>query len=235
VHYISTNGIFPEGKHDVYMEDCDIGPFADRLTIGYDQAKWVAEKLVWEAASRNMPVCVYRPGNIGHHSHTGAANPNDFQTMLINACRKVGWAPDNHTWAFEITPVDFLVKAIVAFSKVPAQFGRVFNVVQPCPTSARAVFDLLLELGGVLGYVPVDEWKSRLMAKGQEKKDHILSVLTQSLDDVERYLKDRNRYDCSSFKQALAAHGLEWPMTDAQYFMKIVTTTSRQRPSGPGR
>ena len=124
---------------------------------------------------------------------------------------------------------------MVALAKEPLHFGRVFNVVQPHPVSSRAVFDLLLELGLVSGYVPVDEWKVRLMDKGQAEKDHILSVLTQSLDDVERYLKDRNRYDCSSFKQALSAHGLEWPMTDAQYFMKIVTTTSRQRPSGPGR
>lgn len=102
-----------------------------------------------------MTVCLYRPGNIGHHSVTCASNPNDFQSMIIDACMKVECAPDKDKWAFEITPVDFLVKSIVLFASKPSHFGQVFNVVQNDTVPARTVFDLLLEMNSYLIMYPL--------------------------------------------------------------------------------
>jgi thioester reductase-like protein len=211
IHYISTNGIFPGKDKTIYLENSDIDSFADKLENGYGQAKWVAEKLIWEAVSRKIPVCLYRPGNIGHHSLTGAANPNDFQTMIIDACRKVNCAPKQDSWSFEITPVDFLVKSIAIFAEISSHFGKVYNVVQNNPVSARIIFDLLLDMDVISGYVSIDEWKSRLVKKAAEANDNILNVLAQSLDEAELYLKDTGIYDCSQFERALSVHNLHRP------------------------
>jgi len=221
IHYISTNGIFPGEDKTIYLENSDIDAFVDKLKNGYEQAKWVAEKLVWEAVSREIPVCLYRPGNIGHHGHTGAANPNDFQTMIIDACTKVNCAPKKDSWFFEITPIDFLVKAIAAFAGKTSHFGQVYNVVQNNPVPAHAVFDRLLDMGVISDYVSIDEWKSRLINKAEDENDYILTVLSQSLDDVELYLKDNNSYDCSGFERALSTHDLQRPTIDSEYFMKL--------------
>jgi amino acid adenylation domain-containing protein/thioester reductase-like protein len=224
IHYISTNGIFAGEDQATYLENSDIDSYADHLTNGYGQAKWVAEKLVWEAVSRGLPVCLYRPGNIGHHSVTGVTNPSDFQSMIVDACAQVNCAPDMSTWAFELTPVDFLVKSIVLFAGNPSNFSQVFNIVQNDPMPARVAFDLLLETKLISEYVSFDEWKSRLYAQAEKEGDYILNVLAQSLVDVEMYLKDESIYDCSRYENCLAEHDIQRPLTDADYFKKLIDT-----------
>jgi amino acid adenylation domain-containing protein/thioester reductase-like protein len=224
IHYISTNGIFAGKDKEAYLENSDIDSYADHLTNGYGQAKWVAEKLVWEAVSRGLPVCLYRPGNIGHHSVTGVTNPSDFQSMIVDACTKVDCVPAKRNWAFELTPIDFLVKSIVLFAGNPSNFGQVFNIVQSDPMSAGKVFDLLFEMKRVSDYVSFDEWKSRLYAKAETAGDYILNLLAQSLEDVEMYLNDESIYDCTRFENCLTEHGSKRPPTDADYFKKLIDT-----------
>jgi amino acid adenylation domain-containing protein/thioester reductase-like protein len=222
IHYISTNGIFPGEHKTVYLENSNIDSFADHLENGYGQAKWVSEKLVWEAVSRGLPVCLYRPGNIGHHSITGASNPNDFISMIFDACMKLKCAPDEDKWVFELSPVDFLVKSIVQFASNPSHFGQVFNVVQNDPVPARTVFDMLLEMKLITEYISVDEWKMRLHTKAKKEDDHLLNVLAQSLDDVAIYLNDGSIYDCSRFEKTLSKYCLQRPLTDPEYFEKLL-------------
>jgi amino acid adenylation domain-containing protein/thioester reductase-like protein len=225
IHYISTNGIFPGERKTAYLENSNIDSFADHLENGYGQAKWVAEKLVWEAVSRGLPVCLYRPGNIGHHSITGASNPNDFISMIFDACMKLKCAPDEDKWAFEMSPVDFLVKSIVQFASKPSHFGQVFNVVQNDPAPARTVFDMLNEMKLISEYISVDEWKVRLHKKAEKEGDYLLNVLAQSLDDVAMYLNDESIYDCSRFEETLAKYCLQRPPTDPDYFKKFLNAT----------
>ena len=222
IHYVSTNGIFPGEHKRAYSENSNIDSFADHLENGYGQAKWVAEKLVWEAVSRGLPVCLYRPGNIGHHSITGVSNPNDFISMIIDACMKLKCAPDEDKWAFEMSPVDFLVKSMVLFASEPTHFGQVFNVVQNDPVPARLVFDMLLEMKLISKYVSIDKWKTRLYTKAKKEGDYLLNVLAQSLDDVAMFLNDESIYDCSRFENALSKYFLQRPHTDPDYFKKML-------------
>jgi len=224
VHYVSTNGVFPGNDSDPYLENREISAFAERLEGGYGPAKWVAEMLVWQAVDRNLPVCIYRPGNIGHHSQTGVVNPNDFQFMIVDACKKLGSAPTNKPWAFEMTPVDFLARSIVQFARQPT-FGQVYNVVQANPTPAKAVFDILAEKGHIAKFVTVAEWKQNLQAKSEQNGDYILNVLAESLDDVEPYLLDDSRYDRRNFDQTVTKHGIPETVADIAYFRTFINTT----------
>ncbi len=92
VHHVSTNGIFAPGT-PLCGEDADLDALAEAREDGYGQSKWVAEKLVWQAAERGLPVTVYRPGNISGHSTDGASNPRDFQGALIAESLRLGLAP----------------------------------------------------------------------------------------------------------------------------------------------
>ena len=154
VQYISSNGVFPGGDDTPYMENSRVEGFLDRMEGGYNQAKWVAERLVWSAVSRGLPVCIYRPGNIGHHSGTGRVNPNDFQSQIINACARSGYAPLAPDWRFEMTPVDFLANAIAKFSDDPAHLGKVYNVVQQDPVTAESVFAHMRDSGYEMDRIP---------------------------------------------------------------------------------
>ena len=222
IQYISSNGVFPGGDDAPYLENKQIDGFVDRMEGGYNQAKWVAERLVWSAISRGLPVCIFRPGNIGHHSSTGVVNPNDFQSLIIKACARSGWAPSAPDWLFEMTPVDFLVTAITKISDDPAHLGKVYNVVQQNPVPADHIFTYMERNGYVTERVPFGDWKSRLQATADRENDMELKVLLQSLDSVEPYLTDASVYDTSQFSEALSQIGLPAPTVDVDYVTKFL-------------
>ena len=217
MQYISSNGVFPGGDDTPYLENSEIDDFVDRMEGGYNQAKWVAERLVWTAVSRGLPVCLYRPGNIGHHSGTGTLNPNDFLSLIIKACARLGSAPNTPDWFFEMTPVDFLVSAIAKISDDARHFGRVYNVVQQQPVPASQVFARMESGGHVSEIVDLEEWKSRLGTTADQEDDIELKLLVRSLDSVEGYLSDTSAYDISRLNEVLAEIGMTMPSVDADY------------------
>ena len=222
VQHISSNGVFPGGDDTPYMENDRIEGFVDRMEGGYNQAKWVAERLVWSAVSRGLPVCIYRPGNIGHHSGTGTVNPNDFQTQIIEACTRSGYAPLAPDWRFEMTPVDFLVSAIAKFSDDPAHLGKVYNVVQQDAVTAESVFAHLQNRGYEMERVSLGEWKSRLQEVADREDDLELGELMRYLESVEGYLSDTSRYDISRFSEALGEIGMTMPTVDVEYVTRFL-------------
>ena len=222
IQFISSNGIFPGGDDFPYLENNAIDGFVDRMEGGYNQAKWVAERLVWSAVSRGLPVCVFRPGNIGHHSGTGTANPNDFLSLIIKACARLGCAPLAPNWFFEMTPVDFLVKAITKISDDPSHLGKVYNVVQQAPVPADQVFAYMENHGYVGDRAQLGDWKSRLGMMADRDDDMELKVLIRSLESVEPYLSDTSVYDISRFSEALSKIGLEMPAVDVDYVTRFL-------------
>ena len=222
IQYISSNGIFPGGDDNPYLENSDIDGFVDRMEGGYNQAKWVAERLVWSAVSRGLPVCIFRPGNIGHHSGTGTVNSNDFLSLIIKACARLGCAPLAPEWFFEMTPVDFLVKAITKISDDPRHLGRVYNVVQQAPVPADEVFAFMENHGYVADRAQLGDWKSRLDTMANRDDDMELKVLIRSLESVEPYLSDTSVYDIGRFSEALSEIGLGMPAVDVDYVTKFL-------------
>jgi thioester reductase-like protein len=219
LHYISTNGIFPGG--DTYYENADIDRYLPDLGNGYGQSKWVAEKLVQEAHLRGLPVFVYRPGNIGHHSRTGAANPNDFQTLMIRGCLATRCAPEAPEWNFEMTPVDFLTDALVAFAQSPTEVARTFHIVQHPTVPADAVFSRLKTDGFIDGIVSFPEWLEAVRRVARENEDSQLEVLVNSLDDVAGYLTDQSRYHNEKFHASLDRCKLGRPQADLNYYAML--------------
>ena len=222
IQYISSNGIFPGGDDTPYLENSEIDGFMDRMKGGYNQAKWVAERLVWSAASRGLPVCIFRPGNIGHHRGAAMVNPHDFLSSIIKACARLGCAPLAPEWFFEMTPVDFLVSAITRISDGPRHLGMVYNVVQQDPLPADQVFAYMEHQGYVSDRAQLGDWKSRLGTMADRDEDMELKVLVRSLEAVEPYLSDTSVYDISRFSEALSEIGLGMPAVDVEYVTKFL-------------
>ena len=217
LQYISSNGVFPGGDPTPYLENNEIDSWVDRMEGGYNQSKWVAERLVWHAVSRGLPVSMYRPGNIGHHSGTGTGNPNDFLLLILKACARLSSAPHAPDWYFEMTPVDFLVSAISRIADDPNHLGRVYNVVHQDPVPADEVFGLMERNGHITEQVPLTEWKSKLQETADQDDDLELKMLLRSLDSVEPYLSDTSVYDISKFTEAISQYGFTMPNVGADY------------------
>ena len=134
VHHVSTNGIFPPGN-GLCEEDTDLDELAEAREDGYGQSKWVAEKLVREAAGRGLPVSVYRPGNVSGHSETGASNPRDLLGAVIVESMRLGCAPEIEGWRMEMTPVDFVAAAILHLASETAAQGGTYHLANPEPSA----------------------------------------------------------------------------------------------------
>lgn len=113
---------------------------------GYAQAKWVTEMLVWATAkSCGVPVCVYRPGNIGPRSFDGAGCEGDGTMALALATCAGGWTSDmriGERWRLWWTPADAVARAIATVAAIEGEgdvwANRAFHVdpVNPLPASA---------------------------------------------------------------------------------------------------
>ena len=63
LHYISSLSVFGASTETIGSETAPLPPLAE-VHGGYSQSKWVSEKLVALAASRGVPICVHRPGEL---------------------------------------------------------------------------------------------------------------------------------------------------------------------------
>ncbi|RDW58950.1 non-ribosomal peptide synthetase [Aspergillus mulundensis] len=160
VQYVSTNGVLPPSGEKGWSEDTmlDMADVPTKLLDGYGQTKWVAEQLALEAGRRGIPVKVHRIGTVSGHSQTGAANAWDLLTALMVESIKLGKYPDVEGWRAEMTPVDFVSKAIIHLANQTSVDHSVFHIGDPAPVNTKSVFEDLKVLGYPTEPLPWDEW-----------------------------------------------------------------------------
>ncbi|KAI9926198.1 hypothetical protein MW887_004661 [Aspergillus wentii] len=167
VQYVSTNGVLPPSGEKGWPEDTmlPVDDVPTKLLDGYGHSKWVAEQLVLEAGRRGLPVKIHRAGTISGHSLTGAANAWDLLSALFVESIKLGYAPDVEGWRAEMTPVDFVSKAIIHLASQTHAEQTIFHLGDPDPVSTRTVFECLTELGYPTQPLGWDEWVALWTAK----------------------------------------------------------------------
>jgi amino acid adenylation domain-containing protein/thioester reductase-like protein len=209
-HFVSTDGIFPPNA-GLCAEDADLDSLADAREDGYGRSKWVAEKLVREAATRGLPAYVYRPGFISGHSQTGASNPRDLIVAVLSESLRLGAAPEVEGWRMDLTPVDFVAAAILGIAARPAAAGGTYHLANPDPVPAGTVFDRLEDGGYALERVSYGEWLGRLEAAPPENgPGTILRGAAPRAED----LSDVNVYDDRNTRRVLVEDGPRRPALD---------------------
>ncbi|KAK4609105.1 Linear gramicidin synthase subunit D [Fulvia fulva] len=161
VQYVSTNGVLPpsESGHG-WPEDSMlyVDAVPEKIPDGYGQTKWAAEQLVLEAGRRGLPVRILRAGTISGHSSSGSANAWDLLTALFVESIHLGFYPDVPGWRAEMTPVDFVSKAIVHLGNQTHAKQLVFHLGDPDPVETKTVFQHFTELGYPTEPLAFDEW-----------------------------------------------------------------------------
>ena len=194
LQYVSTNGVLPPSQAG-WPEDTmlEVEKVPTDLLDGYGQTKWVAEQLVVEAGRRGLPVRILRAGTISGHSTTGAANTYDLINALIVESINLGYAPHVEGWRAEMTPVDFVSKAIVHLGNQTHAKQFVFHLGDPDPVDAKKVFDDLAELGYPTKRLGWDEWvtlwnEKRGSSKGGDG-NFTIDILRSGMPSV-KFLRD---------------------------------------------
>jgi thioester reductase-like protein len=179
VHYVSTTGV-ASSLGGVLHEDIDLDDMPPPRD-GYSQSKWVAERIVVEAKSRGLPVCIYRPGRITGHSRTGVGNNDDLFSRLLKACVQLGQVPElEPDLVTDIVPVDYVSQALVHLSMQESSLGRVFHLVHPRPIEWRRVIEWIAELGYPLETIPRGVWVAERNRVGATLEDPMMAALSSS-------------------------------------------------------
>jgi thioester reductase-like protein len=164
VHYVSTVGVFSHfrGERGTRLPEIDAPEESEGLRLGYTQSKWVSEKMVELARRRGIPVSVYRPGRLSGDTITGACQTHDFMWMLIKGSIQLGLVPDDNV-VIDMTPVDYVSRAIVSLSRQSDMLGQTFHMTNPHTLYLDRLVRALRSFGYPLKQVPYSEWRSVLL------------------------------------------------------------------------
>ena len=222
VHLVSTFAVHTtaENRGQLVTEEDPIQPFEKQL-YGYTQTKWVGEKLVQQARQRGIPVTMYRPGHITGDSVTGASNTNDLLHTLVIICLRLGAAPLRDV-ELDVTPVDYVAKALVELSLQPESANREFHLTNPIPMRTRALNEWMRLANLELEMVPYDEWRDRLLKMGNDMGIGDIRMLTDVLGP--RALGDDDshavhpRFDSNRTQSSLIASAIRCPVPSTRLF-----------------
>jgi len=115
VHYFSSMGTYASvlpSFGTIYEDEIFDDP--EKLLGGYCQTKWVSEKIIEKARSLNIPVNLYRIGEVFGDSISGNCDPNNFVSHFISVCLRERSFPASYKEArLNLIPVDQLAKMIL--------------------------------------------------------------------------------------------------------------------------
>eukprot|EP00756_Hemistasia_phaeocysticola_P005180 Hpha_TRINITY_DN13208_c0_g1::TRINITY_DN13208_c0_g1_i1::g.155002::m.155002/K00143/LYS2; L-2-aminoadipate reductase len=178
------------------------------LTGGYTQSKWVADKMVMNAADRGMPASSMRPSYISADSHSGVWGTDDFLVRLMKGCVQLKAFPTiNPNAGIDMTPVDYMARAIVRLSLQPSLRGKHFNLVNPKPVPYAAVFKFLQQSGFELEELSFGAWRQRLHDAVAAGEDNALAaIIAQFTEGWADGLRTRQAHDCAQVTKGMEGH-----------------------------
>lgn len=227
LHYVSSVAVFesPFYAGKVVKEDDEFNEYSG-IFLGYSQTKWVAEKLVKVARERGLPVTIHRPPLIAGHSQTGVGNTDDFINLMAKGCIQMGCFPDVD-YMMDMSPVDYVSKAIVYLSLQKESLGKAFNLQHPEPAPLKDLVNWISQFGIPIKFVPYQEWQNQLL--NITSPDNPLYTLRpfllerwseKQLTIPDLYLKqNRPIISCEATQKALADSSITCAPVDSRLFM----------------
>jgi thioester reductase-like protein len=207
VHYVSSLAVFPfNGK---IMREAHNLDYDDTLLGGYAQTKWVAERLMAEAASRGVPIAIYRPPLISGHARTGVFNRNSYFENMVRGCVEMKQVP-RLDGVVDVAPVDYVASALAHLSRQTASLGKVFHLNNPRPLEFHLFTDWMRERGHRLEALEFAEWKNNLIESPAHKRN-ALYPFTQHLRAASAADMTIPPHDCTIALERLVDSGIICP------------------------
>lgn len=209
-NYVSTAYVAGGRRGVVYEHELIQGQW---FKNHYESTKFQAEVWVRESMDK-VPTAIYRPAIVVGDSKTGETQKFDGPYFMLRAIgvsvrRKMPIAQYGRAAApFNVVPVDFIVRGLLAGSNDDEAIGETFHLVDPEPISTKEVFGLLSELyaGKRPSYtLPAAPVGAALRIKAVQK--FFDGIPAESL----RYVNHSVRYDARRASDLLERNGLSLP------------------------
>jgi len=227
VHYLSTLDVFESlastGVRE-FFEDANIAQ-GSGISGGYAQSKWVAEQMMKRAAERGLPVCIFRPGMVTGHSQSGYSNTSDILCRLVKSLSELQQAPTLNLM-IDMTPVDYVSRAIAAISLQPQSLGKTFHVVNPQPMPFRSIVKTINSCGCKVRPVPYPQWQEQLKVQ-QNALSPLAAMIKEDSEDkktcLELWLGGNDRFDCSNTQSSLKNIDIACPPANEELLFTYLT------------
>jgi thioester reductase-like protein len=228
VHYVSSVAVFESSAYagKVVKEQDDFNDW-EGIFLGYSQTKWVSEKLVKIARDRGLPVTIHRPPLIAGDSKTGICNTHDFINLMIKGCLQMGSFPEVD-YMLDMSPVDYVSKAIVYLSRKESSIGKAFHLQHPQPASLKGLVDWVRSFGFSIKMIPYEEWQAELINNVTSQENPLYTLrpfLLERWSDEQITIPDlylqarRPIISCTETLAALQGSGVSCPPIDSQLLM----------------
>jgi thioester reductase-like protein len=239
VHYVSTLSVFNTEAHAAArtIYECDPLSAPVGLSTGYEQTKWVAERRVTSAATRGMPVSIYRAGRVTGHSVSGIW-PLDFVARLLTGCIGLGCAPD-YDDEIELMPVDYVARAVahLIFHGRPGTY----HLTAPTRRSWRELIGVVCSAGFSVELIDYRRWYERLQTSVRdgtsEQLTALLSLVPAPANDAVAAPRRRRLFEDSAARAVLRGSGISCPPPDDalihRYLDYFVNLGVIARPAAP--
>ncbi|MCB9756777.1 MAG: SDR family oxidoreductase, partial [Myxococcales bacterium] len=155
-------------------EDSALPRAAALASSGYGLSKWIAEQHARRAAVAGLPTTIYRPAMITGHSARGASNATDFISRYLVGSAQLGLHLELDA-ALDMTPVDFVSRAIVTLLREADPVGDVHHLVNVEQTpSYRELGAAMRRLGVAVTPASYGEFRAALLerARAPEPLEH---------------------------------------------------------------
>ncbi len=179
---------------------------------GYNLTKWVSEQLVWQAHKRGVAITLVRPGNICGHSKTGHCYPDQNRILLLlKGSAQLGFAPD---WDsnFDLCPVDFIAKGVVASSTCEKNHIPVLHFHNPTPLTWCDYVNRLNHHHVPVTLIPPQQWRRMLFTL--DESNALFNVISFYLDDENEDIGDISTIDHHKTLARLQEFGMSHPVKD---------------------
>ncbi len=233
LHHVSSVAIFESTAYTgkVVRED-DSFDHHEGIFLGYSQTKWVSEKLVQIAGSRGLPVTIHRPPLIAGHSETGVSNTEDFICLMLKGCVQMKAFPEIDYW-LDMSPVDYVTKAIVYLSQQPESISQAFHLQHPQPIHLNQLANWISILGYDIDLISYEDWLEKLQTDACTPENPLYTLkpfllqrwTEEQLTATEIYMQERrpSQISCEQTLKALEGSGIVCPSLDAELFGKYLS------------
>ncbi len=231
--FISSIAATPEGDYG-FRDDPKVYEHEDSDSIlglygGYGETKWVCERLVRIARSRGLPIAIFRPGVLSGHSGTGVGNARDLIWSNFKSCVQMGVYPINDLHV-DVTPVDYVAKAMVRLSLQPESLSSLFQFPHPNPPLFTECYEIVRDYGYPMTSMGYEDWAMHLFDIARVDKDNALAVFAGVAENFAAFknqaeasglvMEERKEifFDDSQTQRALEGSGIVCPPLDAETF-----------------
>jgi amino acid adenylation domain-containing protein/thioester reductase-like protein len=223
VHFISTLGVF-FGAAFAGRTVTERHEPTDPTGIGstFATSKWVADGLVREARRRGVPATVYRLARVTGDSVTGESKVDDLFCRMLQTYVQLGAAPG--TGELDISPVDYLARAIGLLSRQPRSINRDFHFRTSTTLPQAELTEAITGFGYPLDVVEGPEFWARF---GRSERDDLGMAPFAGIRGLPGGAA-APILDCTDTERTVADLGLTHPAPDAElirryleYFVRV--------------